>query len=449
MSDLIENPEDIELRAPSVREIMDRPPKWIIRWGIGVIAGILAAMLLLSWLIQYPDILSARVLLTTTPPPIRLVAGQSGRLTEVFVEDHTEVKQGTYLAVIENPASTADVLMLERQLDTLQTWGGQTSGAPPQIRWISFPQLGEIQDAYSLFRTQLASQTFFSSSTSYREDQIRNLRTQIAALSNLNRNLKRQIKLQLEEVRLARKEWDIKRQLAEEGALSKLEVDRVEVVFLRKKLSTEQLEASVYNNQIQQEEYQTRLAQLEQGNLEQATGLTVDVLESMKRLASAIESWKQRYLLVAPVAGEVVFSNVWAQDQYVERGTSVMTITPDVQTIIGKAYLGLEGAGKVQVGQRVNIKLDSYPFEQFGMLEGRVGGINPIPVEGMYLVDLELENGLKTTYQQQLDMKPEMSGIADIVTEDMRLLERVFQQFRKLFAPPSQLPSTQGQEEGA
>ncbi|MEL6132151.1 MAG: HlyD family efflux transporter periplasmic adaptor subunit [Bacteroidota bacterium] len=448
MGQLIENPDDIELRAPVVRDIMDRPPRWIIRWGIGWIAGILAMMLLLAWLIQYPDILSARVLLTTTPPPVRLVAGQSGRLTQIFVRDHQQVAEGTPLAVLENAAITHDVLLLARQLDTLQTWYANPTAAMPDIHWQLFPQLGEIQDAYTLFRTQLASQTFFSSSTDYRQKQIQNLKTQIRALAQLTQNLKRQIRLQMQEVRLAKKEWEIRKQLAAEGAIAKLEADQAEVIFLRKKLAMEQVEASIFNHQIQQEEYETRLAELQQGNLAEETDLTIGLQESMKRLDNAMGRWKQQYLIVAPVEGEVVFADIWAKDQYVEAGTPVMSITPETQAIIGKAFLALQGAGKVKQGQRVHIKLDAYPFEQYGMLEGHILSMSSIPTDGTYVVDLVLEHGLQTTHQRALTFKPEMRGVVDIITEDMRLLTRIFQQLRKLFSPPSQLPSTPGKEEG-
>jgi len=40
--------------------------------------------------------------------------------------------------------------------------------------------------------------------------------------------------------------------------------------------------------------------------------------------------------------------------------------------------------------------------------------------------------GLRTTYKKDLDYRPEMSGSAQIITEDLRLIERIFNQFRAL-----------------
>jgi len=44
-----------------------------------------------------------------------------------------------------------------------------------------------------------------------------------------------------------------------------------------------------------------------------------------------------------------------------------------------------------------------------------------------------LPNGLKTSYNRELIFDKEMRGSAEIITEDLRLIERVFYQFREIF----------------
>jgi mRNA-degrading endonuclease HigB of HigAB toxin-antitoxin module len=51
----------------------------------------------------------------------------------------------------------------------------------------------------------------------------------------------------------------------------------------------------------------------------------------------------------------------------------------------------------------------------------------------MYTINVSLPNGLKTSYNKDLDFKAEMQGQADIITKDLRLIERIFNQFAKLF----------------
>ena len=44
----------------------------------------------------------------------------------------------------------------------------------------------------------------------------------------------------------------------------------------------------------------------------------------------------------------------------------------------------------------------------------------------------ELPNGMQTNYGKDLPLTREMKGIAEIVTEDMRLIERLLTPLRKL-----------------
>ncbi len=44
--------------------------------------------------------------------------------------------------------------------------------------------------------------------------------------------------------------------------------------------------------------------------------------------------------------------------------------------MLGKALLPLQGSGKVHVGQRVHIRLNNYPDQEFGYVKGQVASIS-------------------------------------------------------------------------
>ena len=83
-------------------------------------------------------------------------------------------------------------------------------------------------------------------------------------------------------------------------------------------------------------------------------------------------------------------------------------------------------------GQGVNIRLENYPFEQFGLLHGKISSISVMPGEDKYWVTIELPEHLVTNQNKTLAFKQQLSGTTEIITEDLRLLERFFYQFRKL-----------------
>ena len=124
------------------------------------------------------------------------------------------------------------------------------------------------------------------------------------------------------------------------------------------------------------------------------------------------------------------YRSFWSPNQFVASGSVVFTVVPQQeQKIIGRATVPVSGAGKIEPGQRVNIKLDNYPHLEYGIVEGAVVNISMVPVvssEGaFYTVEIALVNDLQTNYRKNLPFNQEMQGAAEIVTRDRRLIQRL------------------------
>jgi HlyD family secretion protein len=90
------------------------------------------------------------------------------------------------------------------------------------------------------------------------------------------------------------------------------------------------------------------------------------------------------------------------------------------------------GAGKVKEGQQVVIKLDTYPYLEFGLLRGNVRTIASAPDESMYMVQVTLQDSLRTSYGRTIDFHQEMQGQAEIITENMTLMNRILNPLRHI-----------------
>jgi HlyD family secretion protein len=88
----------------------------------------------------------------------------------------------------------------------------------------------------------------------------------------------------------------------------------------------------------------------------------------------------------------------------------------------------------VKIGQKVNIQFTNYPENEFGIVWGEIRNISLVPVESNYTLEITLPNGLMTTYRKELKFSQEMQATADIITDDMRLIERLFMPVKKIFA---------------
>ena len=153
------------------------------------------------------------------------------------------------------------------------------------------------------------------------------------------------------------------------------------------------------------------------------------------QLKAATNAWKSNYLLLAPITGKVTFTNYWTKNQQLQAGKVAFTIVPtSISGLIARATLPAHGSGRVRQGQRVNIALDNFPENEYGVIEGKVLRLSLIPDESKnYVVEVELPRGLVTSYHKRLPLSQEMIGKARIVTDDVRLLETLIQPIRKMW----------------
>ena len=159
-----------------------------------------------------------------------------------------------------------------------------------------------------------------------------------------------------------------------------------------------------------------------------------DIPDSGEQVMNAINSWKLNYCLYAPINGKITFTTYWNENQYIPSGDTVCTIVPESKdSLIGKAQLPAVRSGKVQTGQRVIVRFSNYPDEEFGTVEGRVASVSLVPAEENYMVEITFPNGLTTNYGKTLPILQEMPATAEIITDDLRLIERFIQPVRKIW----------------
>jgi multidrug resistance efflux pump len=162
--------------------------------------------------------------------------------------------------------------------------------------------------------------------------------------------------------------------------------------------------------------------------------LLKNVIQSFNQLKKSIKDWEMQYVLSSKINGKVSFLNYWSQNQTVNQGDLVFTIIPNENAaFIAKLKTPAQNLGKVKIGQIVNIKLQNYPDYEFGVLKGTVNHISEISTtDGFYTIDVSLPEKLITSYNKEIEFKQEMRGSADIITEDLRLIQRFFYQLNKI-----------------
>jgi len=428
---LTENPEAIRLNEQEeVEALLGPPPGGLLRWGMGLLAGFLVLLLVLAWLVRYPDVLQAPVILITENAPLQMQALQSGRV-QLLVAEGEQVEPGQRLAVLQTAAELEDVLQLENWL-TQQAEVENVQGVLEEIVPKGL-QLGALQPDFSAFR-QKWEQVVFALNENQANRKIAVLERQQAQSQVLQQTLQTQITTLTEELTLSEEQLQRTQELFEKDAMSQIEVDVAERNFLQTRRQLEALQTQVVQNDLRQTELQLQILDLLQAEQKQLADLWQTLHTTRQTLQAALKRWKTTHLFMAPAAGTINLGDVHQSGDFVQQNQLVLTFLPQEArpTLVGKAMLPLAGAGKVEVGDSVNIQLADFPYREFGQLRGAVAHIAPIVESGAYELTIAVPQNLETTYGEKLEFKQEMQGRAEVVTEKRRLLARIVDRGKSL-----------------
>ena len=161
-------------------------------------------------------------------------------------------------------------------------------------------------------------------------------------------------------------------------------------------------------------------------------------LGEYQSLSSKLKEWEHAFVLKAPVSGQIVFGEHRTVNQYVRSGDIVFTVVPDeTGKISGRILAPAIGLGKIEPGQQVNIKVDNYPFMEYGILSGSVLSISKIPVVSeqgtFYPVNVDLPDKLVTNHNRELSYSMQMQGNAEIIIQNRRVIELLIEPLSSMF----------------
>ncbi len=419
----------VELRSEEVHEVLGAVPHWILRWGLVILSIIVFILLIGSWFFKYPDTITATMTLTGSTPPAAIVAKTNGPIKEFYIKDGNDVKENDYLAVIENPASTTDMLYLKHSLDSLSKHPDKALSFYPQREL----QLGSVHGLYSSFIRALHNYQKFME-LNYYPQKLTSIGSRIASYKQYYQGMLRQQKIIEQQYKIAETQFNRDSLLNKKDVLSGQDMDIARNQYLQSQHSLESGYSSLENLQMQISQMEETLLDTEQQYLDNKSRLETELTTFVTQLINEINTWEINYVLSSPIGGKITFTSYWSQNQNVTAGETVFTIIPENnQGLIGKALLPIARSGKVKVGQKVNIYFLNYPDEEFGMVRGIVKSISLVPVKENYTVEISLPQGLMTTYKKELPFSQEMNANAEIITEDLRLLERFLLPIKKIF----------------
>lgn len=421
--------DNIELRSESVQDILTQPPHWMIRWGNTVIFIILLLVLVMSYIIKYPEFIPAPVIITSQNPPEKIEARSNSKVEKIFIKNHQKVKKNDVLMVLQSTANYQDVLKLKKFVDSISP--NDISKFP--LNETSHFKLGELQGDYNNFAKAYQDENLFTRLQPYAPENIAANQSLSETRSRIA-TLRQQKSLELAKFELTKKNYQRSQELYNQGVISALELENEKIKFLQSQQGVDNINLSLS----EAEESISNINKTKSGTVinteKDKITFSSQTLQLFEQLRKSLKQWEQTYLISSSINGVASFQQFFGENQFVKAGDPIISILPDNKsTLVGRMSIPATNSGKVQPGQKVLIKLDNYIYQEFGIVEGKVQNIALAPdKDGNYYVDIILPKGLKTSYNKNLPFDKELKGNAEIVTKDLRLIERFFYQIRKL-----------------
>ena len=407
--------------SEEVQEIMGRIPGWVVRWGLIVLFFLFLLIMGITWFVRYPETISAPIVLTTLNPPADLIARSSNKIEYILVKDGASVKKDDVVAVLYNTGDFRSVLELENiLLQKGEDWKLYFSKDFLRKDY----SLGELQSYYIQFVKQCLLYDHYLQ-TDFTVQKQKLIEANIVKTQQTIESQNQQMSLLKKDMEFENRNLERDSLLLHSEALTPADYERTRQSVLQKQialLSQNTVITSTEANLINMEQQLLEL-QIQRDN--ETTNYQVQLSEAREQLLMQINLWKEKYILQSPIEGKVTFTKYWSSNQNVISGERLASVVPDDSLqIIGKMYIPSQGFAKVKPGQIVNVKLNGFPYMEYGILKGKIHSLSSIPeVEG-YAAEVAFEKGLISSYNTRLKFIQQMDGTGDIITKDQRLLER-------------------------
>jgi HlyD family secretion protein len=414
--------------STSLQAVLDQPPSTLplhLILGGTVFCLVFGAW---SWLGQVNEVGHASGRLVPQGETYKIHPVEAGKVARIAVEEGQVVKAGQLLVALDSQLANHEVKRLQQLLSAYQAEMIQKQAQLEEIHLeaetraviaAANSQAQKAAIAQAKVSTEMASQLAiqYHQDMASQKERLERLRPLVVegAISR-ERLFELEQGLRDRQSNIIRNQGDIQRGLAE--------VER-----LQAELTQKQAEGRKAHLEAQQQ-----IKQLQSQMME----LNAKTAETQTLLRSATVRLEQRFLY-APVDGTVSSLNIANIGEVVQPGQTIAEIGSQGVPLVLKAILTNQEAGFVKSGMPVQVKFDAYPYQNYGVIPGRVISTSPDAkpdekIGAVYHVEIGLERDYVMANQQKIQFKPGQTATAEIVIRDKRIIDILIDPIRQLQA---------------
>ena len=415
---------------PAAEEIVETPAALLGALVVWLVALLLTVALAWSYFGRIDIVAVANGKISTEGSTKIIQPAVSGVVTSINVHEGQRVKKGETLLALDKTTAEKDVATASQSLNAARverdilrrlTVGGNTdeiinNADLPDETKAMLRQFASSQTALSAARQQAVNGTI----SSYQQQ------------LQFNQQAKNQLATNAQN--LKNRKADIEKQLPNANPVDKLRLQN-ELSNIDQRITSADSAVLGQNQQLlqsqsaltqAQNQSQTQTAETNSVFNNQIIASEKRIIELENNLVKAKQILAQT-TITAPVDGMVLLLTVKTIGGVVNAGQQLAQIVPEKVPLYVDAALDNQDVGFVKSGQRVVVKVATYPFQRYGYLEGTVENISPDAIQDdkkglIYKAKIKL-NDDKSSKQNQLKLLPGMSVSAEITTGQRRIIE--------------------------
>lgn len=409
-------------RSDYTKELISRKPSALERWALPIFLSIIIILFLSTGFIHYSDYVIGDATLLSQNSPKQLICKRDGYLTKLFVKNSSFVTKGQVIGWVESTGSHEQILSLSKKLDQSLKLLALNKFTNISNGFSGYNQLGELQTYYQQFIIAVEDFDDYLVNGFY-EKKALTLRRDIETLRLIVDRLNKQRKLTSSQDVLAAKSFEMNKKLYDQKIITEEEFRQIQNAFLNKQKTLPQLDISLMEYDKQINEKEAEISQLSHNLTQQKQKFE----QSIRSLASIVDDWLKKYLIVAPLAGRIFFTSPIEQGIFLKEGESLGYVDPQSsQGYFVEVTLPQKNFGKIDLNSEVQIRLDAYPYQEVGYVSGKVVFVPRIISEKGVLIKVKLIHGLITNRNQIILYKDHLTGQALIVTKRSTLMHRLY-----------------------
>lgn len=407
----------IECWSESFHTVLDRPPS-SLPFRI-VACGFIFFCLFGTWayLGRIDEVGQAQGHLAPKGEALEVQSIEAGKVANIAVKEGDLVKRGQLLVEFDSQVATTEV---ERQRETLSSYQRQLEQNQQVVAEVEKETQSRLEIANSSLEAQKVVIAQNQRAIAARQEVVSLLKIDINAHKERLNNLRPSF----EDGAISREYiFNAEQALNERlSAIAQAESDRDRAIAESQKLQAELIQKQTEIDRTLSESRQ-RTQELEVN----ATQLQTNIVEINKQLEVALAK-RDRLFLHAPVDGVVTSLNFKHAGEVAQQGETLAEIAPKGASLVLLAFLPDREAGFVEVGMPAQVKLDAFPYQDFGIIQGQVESIAPDAdvhdkMGVVYQVEISLQAMHIESNNRTVKFKAGQTGHAEIIIRKQRIID--------------------------